>query len=270
MMSKPVIAECVFTSSQKIIDTHVHYNMSPLFEDWQSHWQKAQERGVVQSVIAGSNLVDSQVAVEIANQAEGLWALVGVHPSEVDSEDVSPTLSRLSELLANKKVLGVGEIGLDYYWLRPEEREQQIPLQKKWFTTQLELAREHDGWVCLHVRDRDLPQEPTPGNAYWDTWEIMSQYDWSKQPFILHCVSGPLTYIAKMLGLGAYLGFDGNITYPKAQELRAILDVTLKERILLETDAPYLPPQPYRGQICEPWMISETAKWVEIHQSSSE
>jgi len=262
------LSDCVFTSSNQIIDTHAHYNLEPLYERWPELWAKAQSMGIQQTVVASINLATSQRAVEIVNQAEGLWALVGVHPSEVSENlagqvDQSTYIEQLAQLLQDQKVLGIGEIGLDYYWLADEQRTQQAPIQQNWFRAQLELARQHGGWLSLHIRDKQTPSEPTPGNAYWDAYAIMSEYDWSQQPFILHCASGSPEYVQAMLDLGAYVGFDGNITYPKAEELRELLALVPRDRILIETDAPYLPPQTYRGQVCEPWMIVETAKFLE-------
>jgi TatD DNase family protein len=263
------LAECVFTDSVHLIDTHTHYNLSPLFERWPELWAKAQAHGVEQTVIASVDVTSSQRAVKIAQQAPGLWALVGLHPGEIPPE-AAPTevashaiLQTLRQLLAEDTVLGVGEIGLDYYWLKPEERVERIPQQQAWFRAQLGLAQQQGGWVSLHIRDRQEPTTPTVDNAYWDAYDIMKEYDWSHQPFILHCVSGSPEYVQKMLDLGAYVGFDGNVTYPTAHALRQLLALVPRERLLLETDAPYLPPQAYRGQTCEPWMIRETAEFVE-------
>lgn len=85
----------------------------------------------------------------------------------------------------------------------------------------------------------------------------------------MHCVSGSPEYVQAMLDLGAYIGFDGNLTYPKADSLRELLQLVPRDRLLIETDAPYLPPQPYRGQTCEPWMIVETAKWLNNYLSDT-
>jgi TatD DNase family protein len=256
------IADCIFTDPTKIIDTHCHYNLEPFYPDWQPHWQKAQANGVVRTVVASTSEETSRRAVGIAQADENLFALVGVHPSEVSTSTDSENLGWLSELLVQPGVLGIGEIGLDYYWLKPEEKATQVQVQQKLFRAQLALAQKHGGWLSLHIRDTQEPAEKTPGNAYWDTYQIMREFDWSQQPFILHCASGSLEYIQSMLALGAYVGFDGNVTYPKAHHLREIWDLVPADKRVLETDAPYLAPQPSRGKPCEPWMIVQTADFL--------
>ena len=118
--------------------------------------------------------------------------------------------------------------------------------------------------IIIHCRDKKLPQEKTKGNAYWDLLQLMKQ---AKQKsdfqFVLHCASGPTEYISQMIDLGAYIGFDGNITYPNADDIRQIFKITPDDKKVIETDAPYLHPQSYRGQTCHPWMIVETARYLE-------
>lgn len=267
MKKAPTISDCVFSiQNATIIDTHVHYNLNPLFSNWQTHWQKAQSKEVTASVVASIDLISSQKAVEIANQDDNLWALVGVHPSEVaKNKSLDQVVTELSRLLDDPKVLGIGEIGLDYYWLSDSQLAKKSQVQQIWFQAQLELVRQKGGWISLHIRDKAEPVEQTKGNAYWDAYQIMKQYDWSNQPFILHCVSGSNTYVKAMLELGAYIGFDGNITYPSATNLRSLLDLVPADRLLVETDAPYLPPQSQRGKPCEPWMIAETASYLQSY-----
>jgi len=255
------LADCVFADPTQIIDTHCHYNLAPFYPDWQPHLQKAQEHGVVKTVIASTNEETSRRAVEIAQTDERLFALVGVHPEEATPTSLEH-LDWLTELLEKSRVLGIGEIGLDYYWLKAEEKAEQMVAQQKLLRTQLAIAQQHGGWVSLHIRDTQEPSQVTPSNAYWDTYKIMCEFDWSQQPFILHCASGSLEYILAMLALGAYVGFDGNVTYPKADHLREIWNLVPADKRVLETDAPYLAPQPSRGKQCEPWMIAQTAEFL--------
>lgn len=262
------IPDCVFNPDGPIIDTHAHYNLEPLDANWRQLWSKAQSLGIVKTVVPGTSLASSRRGVEIAAQADNLYALVGIHPSEASANaDLPSAMAELSTLLENDQVLGVGEVGLDYFRFKPEEKESQSQLQQDWFKAQLDLARQHGGWLALHVRDQQTPSIPTKGNAYWDAYEIVKKFNWSSQPFILHCVSGSPEYVQAMLDLGAYIGFDGNLTYPKADSLRELLQLVPRDRLLIETDAPYLAPQLYRGQTCEPWMIVETAKRLKDYLS---
>lgn len=262
MRTALTVADCVFAEPTQLIDTHCHYNLEPFYPNWQPHWQKAQEHGVVKTVIASTSEETSRRAVEIAQTDERLFALVGVHPSEVTTTADTVNLDWLAEWLDKPGVLGIGEIGLDYYWLKPEEKIAQVEAQQKMLRAQLVIAKQHGGWVSLHIRDKQEPSEKTSGNAYWDAYQIMREFDWSQQPFILHCASGSLEYVQAMLALGAYVGFDGNVTYPKADHLRAIWNLVPAHKRVLETDAPYLAPQPSRGKPCEPWMISQTADFL--------
>lgn len=267
-----IINDCRTLAADCIIDTHCHYNLEPLTADWRNHWQKAQEHGVIASIIAGTDLETARLAVQIAQQDPHLYAWVGVHPADGDLSQVSlPTIMRELDELVNWSVaqlgvhtaddaplFGIGEIGLDYFRLDDHDHQSRL-VQRSWLRAQLELAQEHNLPVSLHVRDKNTPDAPVVGNAYWDVWMLLQELNFT-QPFILHCASGPLSYIKAMLSLGAYVSFAGNLTYPKAEAIRQIAQMVPADHCLVETDAPYLPPQPWRGQLCEPWMIAETAK----------
>jgi len=270
----------------KIIDTHCHYNLDPLVSDWKNHWSKAQKNGVGKSIIVGTNVKTSQKAVEIAITDSNLYATVGIHPGDKGNISMSnislkEKISSIEELIISdskdkkqkRKIVALGEIGLDYYRLpKKKNRDEIIANQKRLFIAQLELAQKHSLPVVLHIRDRKEPVKPETGNAYWDAIDILEEhYDYKNakcpagkktKPFVMHCVSGSLSYAIHALDMGAYFGFDGNITYPNSEHLREILSLTPFNRIIIETDAPYLPPQDHRGETCEPWMIIETASYI--------
>lgn len=272
-----------------IIDTHVHYNLEPLAANWQSHWQKAHEHGVEKAIIVGSNFEDSNTAINIASNEPNLFAAIGLHPDNYSDPkaihnwlregklnldeatgDLETDIFELDLIDDNKKVVAIGEIGLDYYWLKdqdPQQVEFIKKVQQKALIKQLELAQKRQLPVIIHCRDKETPEKPTMGNAYWDLLEIIKNF--SSLSFTLHCVSGPLQYIKQMNNLGAYMGFDGNITYPNALQIRSIFALCPPEKRLLETDAPYLPPQQHRGKMCEPWMISLTAEYIQTNLDQS-
>lgn len=253
-------ADVTFRTASEIIDTHCHYNMEPLYADWRTHWQKAQENGVVRSIIPGTDLETSRRAVEIAEQDPALQALVGMHPGLI--VETSPVLEEVVQeferLLASEKVVGIGEIGLDYFHTTSEDERAQ---QRVWLAAQLELATKYSAPIALHVRDKESPEERVAGNAYWDTMSALEAAEFSGE-FILHCVSGPVSYVTQLVAQGAYVSFAGNLTYPKAQAIRDYLKLVEPNKILCETDAPFLPPQQFRGQVCEPWMIRHTAEFL--------
>lgn len=252
-----------------IIDTHCHYNLEPLLEEWPTYWQKAQENTVTKSIVVGASLESSQVAVEIAANETNLFASVAIHPSEYQEAIENKSANRLQwdqeikvidTLASQNKVVAIGETGLDYFRLpkaNPSLAEQIKTTQQQYFKQHLELAQTHHLPVIIHVRD-------SGDTAYSDVLSILKTDYKSEQPFILHCVSGPLQYIKEAVALGAYIGIAGNSTYPKADHIRSLIKSVPADRLLLETDAPFLPPQDYRGQICEPWMIRLTAEfWQE-------
>lgn len=266
-----------------LIDTHVHYNLEPFFsnteEKWRSYWQKAQEHGIQKSIVVGADFITSTIATQVAENTDGLFASIGCHPGEYQNafqdaqnhkvstydslfEDVNTDRDELGLLVGGKKVVAIGETGLDYYRL-PKEVEDQaviIRLQKHAFESQIELAQKHELPLILHVRDKELPEQPTKGNAYWDALSILQAKD--VKQFTLHCVSGPLSYVKAAIEMGGYMGFDGNISYPNAQHIRDIFKLVPENRRLVETDAPFLPPQEFRGKICEPWMLSKTVEYI--------
>jgi TatD DNase family protein len=232
-----------------IIDTHCHYNLEPIYPNWQKYWQKAQKCEVIKSIIAGSSLETSKKALEIATKDKNLFASIGIHPHYANQDNYFD-LEKLA--LENKdKIIAIGETGLDYFFLDDKKTEQ-----KKLFIQQIKLANKINKPLIIHVRDKK-------DQAYWDVLEILKNNFNFKTNFVLHCISGPLDYIKEAIKLGAYIGFDGNITYKNADNLRSILKITPKDKILLETDAPYLPPEPFRGKVCEPWMIKKTAEYMQ-------
>ncbi len=252
-----------------IIDTHCHYNLSPLYEDWQQHWQKAQQHGIKQAIIPGSNIETSRRSIEIAQCDKNLHAAIGIHPSEynhISAADLPTVVTQhaatLAMMIDNPNVIAIGETGLDYYRLEDEVRDQAIKNQKAALKMQLQLANEFNKVLIIHTRDKGGKKEKND-QAYWDVLSIIKDNYQFKKPFILHCVSGPKEYIKEALKLGAYIGIGANITYPNADELRELVKLVPKEKLLLETDAPYLPPQEFRGQTCEPYMIERTGEYLQ-------
>lgn len=264
-----------------IIDTHCHYNLEPLYsgqafcfkikdedpilkKNWRNHWQKSQKEGIAKSIIVGPGIKSSQKAIEIAEAENNLYAAVGIHPERANKIDsIKNALEQLTRLAQHKKVVAIGETGLDCFYLNSESLDEILKIkqkQKELFVGQINLANQLNLPLILHVRDKTE-------NSYLETLEIIEQYWQFKNALVFHCVSGPTNYIQKALKMkNSYFGFDGNLTFKKAEDIRAIFSLVQKtdsKKILLETDAPYLAPEPHRGQICEPYMIIETAKYAE-------
>lgn len=280
-----------------IIDTHCHYNLEPLLtsnekekvqvgwkekdgydvfeyvETWEQHLKKAVEAGIKKTIVVGTNFISSRVAIDLSEKSPHLFATVGYHPHEYQDIDFAQSYdehqneltTNMEELsfLITEKVVAVGETGLDYFRLPEKDRETEIikKLQKKSFEKQIQLSIQYNLPVIVHVRDKEALEKKTEGNAYWDALKILQELNVKK--FVLHCASGPLSYIKEAVEMGGYMGFDGNISYPNAEHIREIFKIVPKDRRVVETDAPYLPPQEYRGKTCEPWMIVKTVEYIE-------
>ena len=245
-----------------IFDTHCHYNLEPLYSGqafcfkvkekdpilqmhWQNHWQKSKKEGIAKSIVVGPGIKSSKKAIEIAEAETNLYAAVGIHPERANKiNDIQNALEELAILAKSKKVVAIGETGLDCFYLDSENPDKILQIkqkQKELFVGQINLANELNLPLILHVRDKTE-------EAYLETLEIIEQYWQFKKSLIFHCVSGPEIYIKKALNLNnSYFGFDGNLTFKKAGDIRAIFSLVQKtdsSKILLETDAPYLAPEP--------------------------
>ncbi len=258
-----------------IFDTHCHYNLDPLSQNWQGYWQTAQEKGVQKSIVVGTNIKTTDLAIQIATKEKNLWATAAIHPIEYNRlakegaslankvDEFAQQLHMLLEKKSATKVIAIGETGLDYFHLHKDEslshleKDTIIDAQKNSLKQHIMLAQKHDLPLILHVRDL---QEA----AYWDTLTILNQLHYQGK-FILHCVSGPREYVKQALEMGAYISAAGNCTYKNAESIRELIRLAPSEKILVETDAPYLPPQEFRGKMCEPWMITQTAEFLTEH-----
>lgn len=235
-----------------LIDTHTHYNFEGLKEQWRPLWQKAQAQGVTHAIQIGTNLRTSQEVVNLAQEEAGFFAAVGFHPQDIDDLN----LDKLHQLAQSQKVVALGEIGLDYFRLDREDPASAVVVtrQRQGLIAQIQLAHELNLPLSLHVRDHRE-------DAYREVLEILTATP-PQNNFVLHCVSGPKFYLEAMIKKGAWFGFDGNVTYKNAESIREILRLVPTDKVVVETDAPFLPPLPYRGKVCEPWMLTLTADFI--------
>lgn len=212
-----------------IFDTHAHYDDEQFDDDREVLFQSMIKEGVCTIVNSGASLASCQKSIELTEQYPFVYATLGVHPDEVGTLDET-TFHWLKEQLSKDKILAVGEIGLDYHWNK-EDHETQ----KKWFVRQLELAREKNLPVVIHSRE-----------AAEDTFEIMKTYATDLKCDI-HCYSYSLEMVKEYMKMGYYIGVGGVVTFTNAKKLKRVVAEVPIERILLETDAPYLAPSPHRG-----------------------
>ena len=226
------------------IDTHCHLEDENFSDDREKVLERAKAAGVERIINFGSTLKSSAAVVELAKNFSELYAGVGIHPEEID-EFGANTCARLAELAANTKVIAVGEIGLDYHWEKDSSRRL---IQQKIFVAQLDLARQLNLPVCVHDRD-----------AHADTLKIL-QTEARGLRGVLHCYSGSLETAREVFKLDWFIGVDGPLTFKNSAKLPEIVKAAPRDRLLIETDAPYLAPVPYRGKRNEPAYVVEVAK----------
>lgn len=210
-------------------DTHAHYDSGAFNADREEILAALPEAGVALVVNPGCEVRSSETAIALAERFPHVWAAVGVHPE--DMADMSDgDLDKIEQLSKHRKCVAIGEIGLDYYWDATHKEEQ-----KALFIEQLALALRRDLPVIVHDRE-----------AHGDCLDIVRQYPGLRGVF--HCYSGSVEMAQELLKRGWYLGFDGPITYKNARKALEVLEICPLDRILIETDSPYLSPIPMRGK----------------------
>ena len=230
-----------------IFDTHAHYDSSAFHADREAVLAALPEAGVALVVDPGCDLPTSRAALALAEQFPHVYAAVGIHPEDCAGY-TDADLDALRQLCRHDKAVAIGEIGLDYYWAEnpPREFQQQV------FRRQLELALELDMPVIIHDRE-----------AHGDSLAIVKEYPGLRGVF--HCFSGSPEMAAELLKRGWYLGFDGPITYKNAKRAPEVAAITPLDRMVMETDAPYLTPVPHRGERNDsrylPFVAERLAQW---------
>ena len=229
-----------------IFDTHAHYNDRAFDEDRDELLRSLPALGVDNAVCIGYDLPSSQRAVEIAEQYPHIYAAAGFHPENLEAYS-EEGIKEIKTLLQHPKTIAIGEIGMDYHW-----KEMPPELQKKAFDRQLCLAEELDMPVIIHARE-----------ATEDTLEILSRHKGVNG--VMHCFSGSAETAKILVSWGFYIGFTGVLTFKNARHPVEAVGVIPKERLLLETDCPYMAPMPWRGKrSCSPMIQSVAERMAEI------
>ncbi len=227
-----------------LVDTHAHIDGEDFDEDREEMLARAKASGLVAIVTFGDTMEASARAVALASSRDMVFAGVGVHPENAFPLGQAEE-DRLAAWTKESHVVAIGEIGLDYYWEKDEEKRA---LQRKMFTRQLALARDLDLPVCIHDRE-----------AHGDLMTILKT-EGRKNRGVIHCFSGSWEMARELLKLGWYIGVDGPLTYKNAAKLPEIVEKMPADRLLVETDCPYLSPLPYRGKRNEPAYVRLTAQ----------
>ena len=242
-----------------MIDTHVHLQHGSYADDLDAVLMRAAEAGVVAAIVPGTNLEDSRAAVALAERYAGapcaLYAAVGVHPTDADR--LTPAvLDELRALARHPRVVAIGEIGLDYYWPRIPDRGwpcAEPERQREALAAQLALAAEVGLPVIIHDRD-----------AHEDTLCIVQTWaeGGPERTGALHAYAGGPRWLAQSLSLGFSIGMDGPVTFERATGLQEVARQVPPDRLLLETDGPYLTPMPHRGRRNEPAYLQYIAQRI--------
>jgi len=234
-----------------LIDTHCHLDFNQFDPDRDAVIRRAQQAGLTRILVPGIDLDSSRAAVALAEREEFVFAAVGVHPNSGTSWD-GDTYQALAELAQHPKVVAVGEIGLDFY------REwTPKPLQRKILREQLALAAEAGLPVIIH--DREAHGEVIPALVEWQQDLEDEGSPLAEKPGVLHSYSGNIMQAEPVLEAGFFLGITGPVTFKNATDMQGVAQQAPEERLLIETDAPYLTPHPFRGQRNEPAYVRHTA-----------
>ena len=214
-----------------IFETHAHYDDDAFEDDREEVLKHVIDSGVAYIMNVGSNMESTEETLEYTRKYPFVYGAAGVHPNEADELN-EELFARLREIVKEEKILAVGEIGLDYYWDEPER-----DIQKKWFVRQLALARECGLPVIIHSRE-----------AAKDTYDIMKAGKAEEIGGVIHCFSYGKEMAEQFLNMGFYLGIGGVVTFNNAKRLKEVVEYAPIERLVTETDCPYLSPVPNRGK----------------------
>ena len=214
-----------------IFDTHAHYDDKAFDEDREALLESLPSQGVARVVNIGASLASCRRTVELTEAYDYIYGAIGVHPSETGELD-EEGFGQLREMCGAEKCVAIGEIGLDYYWKEPERE-----IQKKWFLRQLHLAKRTGLPVVIHSRD-----------AARDTVDILEAEKGGETGGVIHCYSYTKETARRFLDMGFFFGIGGVLTFQNARKLREAVEYIPLDRIVLETDSPYLAPVPYRGK----------------------
>ncbi len=230
-----------------IIDTHAHYDDKAFAEDRETLLTRLSEHGICRVINSGASLEGCKRTIELTEKYDFVYGTLGIHPCDCE-ELTEEDIQWIKAQCAHEKIVAVGEIGLDYYWDEPERETQ-----KKWFARQMELAKEIGLPMVIHSRD-----------AAQDTITMMKEHHAEEAGGVIHCYSYTKESARDFLNMGFYFGIGGVVTFQNAKKLKEAVEYLPMDRILTETDSPYLAPVPNRGKRNDsrnlPYVVAEIAR----------
>ncbi len=230
------------------IDTHCHLNARQFATDPEGYVKRAQDAGVTHLIVVSWDIASSRDAIKFAERFPGIYAAVGIHPVDAVKTPKSD-LAILETLLQHPKVVALGEIGLDYHWIK-DAHERAI--EHEFFIAQIAIANRLKKPIIIHMRD-----------ATQDTYNVLNA-NRPQYSGVMHSYSGSVEMVQPFLDLGMYIGLGGPVTFLNAKEPKLVAAVVPSDKLLLETDAPYLAPHPYRGKTNESKLLPLIAEEIAV------
>lgn len=230
----------------ELIDTHCHLNDERLYAQADEIVARAIAAGVSKMHVVGYDEQSSRVAIELADRFNEVFAIVGIHPTEV-SENIDARLRVIEDMAKHPKVVAIGETGLDFYW---HKEDWQHELQTRYFIAQIDIANRRGLPIVVHSRD-----------AIGATLELLRHHV-PKYQGVMHCYSGSAELVPDFIKLGLYISLAGPVTFVNAKVPKQVAVVVPGDKLLIETDSPYLAPHPHRGRQNEPSMLPLVAKAI--------
>ena len=228
------------------VDSHCHLNYKGLVEDQQAVLARARAAGVTQMLNISTRASEWDAVIGVAERESDVMASVGIHPHEADVHPDVETAT-LVEKAAHPRVVGIGESGLDYYYDHSDRGRQ-----RESFRNHVAAARETQLPLIVHTRD-----------AEEDTYEILAdEMGRGAYPALIHCFTASRDFADKVLALGLYISISGIVTFRNARDLQEAAKAVPLDRLLIETDSPFLAPVPHRGKLCEPAFVADTARFL--------
>ena len=230
-----------------LIDTHAHINFENYTNRLEEIFKNAISNGVEIMIIPGVEVSKWDEITEYCEKYDNIYGAIGVHPTEISGLD-NNALIKMKELLTHPKIKAVGEVGLDYYWEKDENIQQ---LQKKAFIEQIKLANNYKKTLIIHERD-----------AHKDTFDILKEYVSPDINVVMHCFSGSAEFMKECVRAGYYIALGGIVTFKNAIKPKEVAAQIPLDRLLVETDCPYLTPHPHRGEENEPAYVKFVAEEI--------
>lgn len=236
-----------------IIDTHAHYDDQAFDEDRARVLKGLADKGIEKVINASASMEGCRRTLKLIKEYDFVYGMLGVHPDDV-GELTESDIDFIKENAADPKIVAIGEIGLDYHW-NVESKE----VQKHWFLSQIEAAKEVGLPICVHSRD-----------AAADTLAVLREGKAEETGGVIHCYSYGAELAKEYLSMGFYFGIGGVVTFKNGRKCKEVVDMLPMDRIILETDAPYLSPEPYRGKRNESAYLTYVAKEIALIKGISE